>query len=256
LQVADTKTIPPFIAPILPPVIDSVTAGSPAQIAGINKGDQLLSIDDFKFTTWNEFALEMSRRNDILATGNAEDSLRLSHITITVARANSQTIDTLQVKFNSDYQFGFYMRNAAIDYETVTRQYSFLESIPAGIDRAVNTLSGYVCDLKYVFTAEGASSIGSFGTIGNLFPATWDWQRFWSLTAFISLILAVMNILPIPALDGGHVFFLLVEIILRRKPSDAFMERAQMFGMILLFGLMALALFNDCSNFGVFDIFK
>ena len=256
LQVADTKTIPPFIAPTRPSVIDSVTAGSPAQIAGIKKGDQLLSIDDFKFTTWNKFALEMSRRNDILATGNAEDSLRLSHITITVARANSQTIDTLQVKFNSDYQFGFYMRNAAIDYETVTRQYSFFESIPAGIDRAVNTLTGYVSDLKYVFTAEGASSIGSFGTIGNLFPATWDWQRFWSLTAFISLILAVMNILPIPALDGGHVFFLLVEIILRRKPSDAFMERAQMFGMILLFGLMALALFNDCSNFGVFDIFK
>ncbi len=256
LQVTDAKTIPPFIASTLPSVIDSVAAGTPAHIAGLQKGDQLLSLDSCRFTTWNAFALEMSRRRDILAMGNAADSLRLSQITITTLRAATQTRDTLSLTLGADYQFGFFMRNAVAGYETVTREYTLLESIPAGIERGINTLTGYVSDLKYVFTAEGARSVGSFGTIGNLFPAEWDWQRFWSLTAFISLILAVMNILPIPALDGGHVFFLLVEIILRRKPSDAFMEKAQMFGMVLLFGLMALAIFNDCSNFGVFDVFK
>ena len=92
-------------------------------------------------------------------------------------------------------------------------------------------------------------SVGSFGAIGSMFPAVWDWQRFWELTAFISLMLAFMNILPIPALDGGHVFFLLVEVIMRRKPSDKFMERAQTVGMTLLLLLMAFALFNDFRNF-------
>ena len=110
-------------------------------------------------------------------------------------------------------------------------------------------LTGYVEDLKYIFTSEGAKSVGSFGAIGSMFPTSWDWQRFWNLTAFISLILAFMNILPIPALDGGHVFFLLVEVITRRKPSDAFMEKAQMIGMTLLLLLMAFAIFNDFRNF-------
>ena len=113
----------------------------------------------------------------------------------------------------------------------------------------INVLKGYVDDLKYVFTKEGASSLGGFGTIGSIFPATWDWYLFWKMTAFLSIILAFMNILPIPALDGGHVLFLLYEIIARRKPSDKFMERAQMVGMLLLFGLMIWANFNDIVRF-------
>ena len=121
--------------------------------------------------------------------------------------------------------------------------------MPAGIAHAWGVLCGYVDDLKYIFTAEGAKSVGSFGTIGNLFPAQWDWLRFWELTAFISLMLAFMNILPIPALDGGHVFFLLVEVITRRKPSERFMEIAQTIGMWLLFALMAYAIFNDLLKF-------
>ena len=103
--------------------------------------------------------------------------------------------------------------------------------------------------MKYVFTKEGAKSVGGFGTIGSIFPSVWDWHRFWEMTAFLSIILAFMNILPIPALDGGHVFFLLVEVITRRKPSDAFMEKAQMIGMTLLLLLMAFAIFNDFRNF-------
>jgi len=109
----------------------------------------------------------------------------------------------------------------------------------------VRTLKGYVSDMKYVFSKEGAQSLGGFGTIGSIFPPTWDWQAFWSMTAFLSIILAFMNILPIPALDGGHVLFLIYEIVTRRKPSDKFMEYAQVVGMILLFGLLIWANFND-----------
>ena len=103
--------------------------------------------------------------------------------------------------------------------------------------------------MKYVFTAEGAKSLGGFGTIGSIFPKAWDWQRFWEMTAFLSIILAFMNILPIPALDGGHVLFLLYEIIARRKPSDKFMEYAQMVGMFLLLALLIWANFNDVMRF-------
>ena len=110
-------------------------------------------------------------------------------------------------------------------------------------------LSGDVDDLKYLATKEGAQSVGSVGAIGSLFPTAWNWERFWELTAFISLILAFMNILPIPALDGGHVFFLLYEVVTRRKPSDRFMEIAQMVGMSLLLLLMAYAIFNDFVHF-------
>ena len=120
---------------------------------------------------------------------------------------------------------------------------------PAGTAYGVNVLKGYVDDLKYVFTKEGANSLGGFGTIGSIFPATWDWYLFWKMTAFLSIILAFMNILPIPALDGGHVFFLLYEIVARRKPSDKFMERAQMVGMIILLVLMLWANFNDVVRF-------
>ena len=110
-------------------------------------------------------------------------------------------------------------------------------------------------DLKYLFTKDGAKSIGSFGTIGSMFPDVWSWKRFWELTAFISLILAFMNILPIPALDGGHVFFLLCEIVTRRKPSEKFMERAQLAGMWILIALMIYAVGNDIFRFLLKDLF-
>ena len=131
----------------------------------------------------------------------------------------------------------------------VHHDYGFLESIPAGIAYGWETLKGYVSDLKYLFSMKGAQSVGSFGTIGNLFPSVWDWESFWNITAFISIILAVMNILPIPGLDGGHIFFLLVEAITRRPPSDKFMERAQYVGMALILALMALAIKNDVVKF-------
>ena len=106
-------------------------------------------------------------------------------------------------------------------------------------------LKGYVDDMKYLFSAEGAKSIGGFGAIGSMFPATWDWYIFWKITAFLSIILAFMNILPIPALDGGHVLFLLYEIIARRKPSEDFMIKAEYVGMAILLLLMVVANLND-----------
>ncbi len=131
----------------------------------------------------------------------------------------------------------------------VKKNYSFFASIPAGVTLGVNTLKGYVNQLKYVFSKEGAKQLGGFGTIGSIFPATWDWHQFWYMTAFLSIILAVMNILPIPALDGGHVLFLIYEIVARRKPGDKFMERAQIVGMSLLFALLIWANLNDIIRF-------
>ena len=131
----------------------------------------------------------------------------------------------------------------------VNQSYGFFEAIPAGISLGVNTLTGYVNQLKYVFSKEGVKQLGGFGTIGSIFPSTWDWHQFWMMTAFLSIILAFMNILPIPALDGGHVLFLLYEIIARRKPSDKFMERAQIVGMAILFALLIWANFNDILRF-------
>jgi regulator of sigma E protease len=130
-------------------------------------------------------------------------------------------------------------------YKPITREYGFFESFPAGVKYGWSVLASYVDDLKYVFTAEGAKSLGGFGTIGNLFPADWDWYVFWKMTAFLSIILAFMNILPIPALDGGHVLFLLYEMITRRKPSEEFMIRAEYVGFGIVLLLLVVANLND-----------
>jgi regulator of sigma E protease len=121
------------------------------------------------------------------------------------------------------------------------KKYGFFESIPRGIELGVNRLTSYVSSMKLVFTKEGAQSIGGFGAIGSIFPDKWDWLAFWNIAAFLSVALAFMNILPIPALDGGHVLFLLYEVITRRQPSLKFMEYAQMVGMAILFLLLLYA---------------
>ena len=168
---------------------------------------------------------------------------------VTVVTERGGVRDTSAVVLSADLKFGFIYKTAIDFYKPVTKEFGFWESFPAGVVYGVNVLKGYVSDMKYVFTADGAKSLGGFGAIGSLFPGMWDWYQFWKMTAFLSIILAVMNILPIPALDGGHVLFLLYEIIARRKPSDKFMERAQVVGMILLFGLLLWANFNDILRF-------
>ena len=244
------KDQPRFAEVLMPSRIDSVTAGGVADKAGIRAGDELIGYNGQAFSTWNEYAVVRGSIADVLAQGNAADSLKMRQAALVVRRAETGMIDTLNVMLGKDYKLGIaWNLPTATRYESVTRTYGFFESFPAGAVHGWKVLTGYVDDLKYVFTAEGAKSVGSFGAIGSMFPAVWDWQRFWELTAFISLMLAFINILPIPALDGGHVFFLLVEVIMRRKPSDKFMERAQTVGMTLLLLLMAFALFNDFRNF-------
>ena len=244
------KDQPRFAEVLIPSRIDSVTAGGVAEKAGIRAGDELIGYNGQAFSTWNEYAVVLGSIADVLAQGNAADSLKMRQAALVVRRAETGMTDTLNVMLGKDYKLGIaWNLPTATRYESVTRTYGFFESFPAGAIHGWKVLTGYVDDLKYIFTAEGAKSVGSFGAIGSMFPAVWDWQRFWELTAFISLMLAFMNILPIPALDGGHVFFLLVEVIMRRKPSDKFMERAQTVGMTLLLLLMAFALFNDFRNF-------
>ena len=244
------KDQPRFAEVLMPSRIDSVTAGGVADKAGIRAGDELIGYNGQAFSTWNEYAVMRGSIADVLAQGNAADSMKMRQAALVVRRAETGMTDTLNVMLGKDYKLGIaWNLPTATRYESVTRTYGFFESFPAGAVHGWKVLTGYVDDLKYVFTAEGAKSVGSFGAIGSMFPAVWDWQRFWELTAFISLMLAFMNILPIPALDGGHVFFLLVEVIMRRKPSDKFMERAQTVGMTLLLLLMAFALFNDFRNF-------
>lgn len=244
------KQQPRFVDVLVPSKVDSVVPKSAADVAGIKAGDMIIGMNGKSFETVNDFSIVRGSMDDVLAQASPADSARLRNATIVVKRAASNQIDTLKLTLDSKYMLGVAWYNPLQhDYKSVTRHFGLFESIPAGVTHGWNVLVGYVDDLKYLFTADGAKSVGSFGAIGSLFPTMWDWCRFWELTAFISLMLAFMNILPIPALDGGHVFFLLVEVITRRKPSDKFMERAQMVGMTLLLLLMAFAIFNDCRNF-------
>lgn len=227
----------------VPFVVDSIVGGSPALLAGMQKGDSIIALNG-KPVSYTDFITEMESLK--LAASAETDSVL--PVSITYLRAGAE--NTLSMVPDSLYKFGFYpVTSLASLLPTVKINYGFFESFPAGIRLGVNTLKGYVGDMKYLFSKEGAKQLGGFGTIGSIFPATWDWYQFWYMTAFLSIILAFMNILPIPALDGGHVLFLLYEMIARRKPSDKFMEYAQITGMLLLFGLLIWANFNDVLRF-------
>lgn len=222
-----------------PFVIDSVVAGRPAALAGLQAGDSITEMDG-KRIAYFDFKEEMIRRQK---NNDASHEITLTYV-------RNGVTDTLTLTTDANYEIGIMARTATDKLLPVIRkEYSFFSSFPAGIALGVSTLKGYVGQMKYLFSKEGAKQLGGFGTIGSIFPATWDWHQFWYMTAFLSIILAFMNILPIPALDGGHVLFLLYEIIARRKPSDKFMERAQMVGMFLLFGLLLWANFNDILRY-------
>jgi len=243
---------PRFLAVRVPARVDSVMPGSPAALAGMKTGARILEVDNQLVNWWADFEAVMGRKADILAADCSHaDSVRLRTLPVVFANEEGTTPDTAIIQLDEHYMLGIVKMSYPRYYreQFVHHDYSFFASIPAGIAYGWETLKGYVSDLKYLFSKKGAQSVGSFGTIGNLFPAVWDWASFWNITAFISIILAVMNILPIPGLDGGHIFFLLVEAVTRRPPSDKFMERAQYVGMALLFALMALAIFNDVVKF-------
>ena len=224
----------------MPFVVDSLMAGSPALAAGMQPGDSIIALNGQSPLAYDDFMKEMQLRRD--AKSDDHD------VTLTIMRKGVQ--QELTVTTNEDYKIGVYpVTNTAKLLPMIKIDYGFFASFPAGITLGVNTLKGYVNQMKYVFSKEGAKQLGGFGTIGSIFPASWDWHQFWYMTAFLSIILAFMNILPIPALDGGHVLFLLYEIIARRKPSDKFMERAEVVGMAILFLLLIWANLNDVIRF-------
>lgn len=217
-----------------PMIIDRVVSAS-AQQAGLHTGDRIVAVS----------GVSTDMFFDVKETLNAN---RGKTVQVDVVREGRQTV-SLTVPLDTLGMMGVSVQTPMDIYRTTTINYDFLSSFPAGINLGVTTLKGYVSDMKYVFTKEGASSIGGFGTIGNLFPAQWDWKIFWMRTAFLSIILAFMNILPIPALDGGHIMFLIYEVVARRKPADKFLEYAQIAGMVLLFGLLIYANGNDIFRY-------
>lgn len=273
------KVTPQFVRPFTPAVADTVMqwmpaaegsnekTESPAWKIGMRKGDVILAVNGKSIDSFNEFTEEIGVVSDQLAAATTrKDSLSLRTVRLVIAKAAApdsaenanasdkaaastllSRTDTVTAVLTPDCKLGFATAGIGKLYEDkITHvSYGFLESFPAGIRYGWSVLSGYVSDMKYVFTADGAKSLGGFGAIGSLFPATWDWHMFWMMTAFLSIILAFMNILPIPALDGGHVLFLLYEIITRRKPSENFMIRAEYVGITILILLMVVANLND-----------
>ena len=217
--------------PLLSPVIDSVVPNMAADQAGLKANDLILALDNQPITYWAEFTDKLKDNTDPIA--------------LVIQRG--EEIDTLKLTPNEEGKIGVNKLYTGI--ESTHIDLSLMESIQQGFSYGYWTLYEYVAQFKYVFTKKGASQVGGFGAIGNLFPDSWDWQGFWYSTALISIILAFMNILPIPALDGGHVMFLLYEIITGRKPHDKVMEYAQVIGFFLILGLVLFANGNDVYRY-------
>ncbi|MGB4341379.1 MAG: RIP metalloprotease RseP, partial [Dysgonamonadaceae bacterium] len=209
-----------------PTVVAEVQEGSGAAKAGLRSGDSLVAINGVPTPTFIDFKRELEKNK------NRE---------ITIEFYRNGILNTTVAQVDSTGLLGFYPKSPMQIYQPVTISYNFFEAFPAGIKMGIQTLKDYVNQFKYVFTKEGVSSLGGFGTIGSLFPPVWDWHAFWMMTAFLSVILAFMNILPIPGLDGGHVLFLLCEVISGKKPSEKFLEYAQIAGMIFLLALVLYA---------------
>lgn len=240
------KTTPSFVRPLVPAELASVLQGSPAEKVGMSKGDLIVAVDDKAVDSWNEVNDLLGHRADgLIDAKTSRDSLALRTATVVFRHKGAAANDTAKIVLTPEMKFGVGMTSIYDYYKETRISYGFFESFPAGIKYGLNVLGGYVGDLKYLFSSDGAKSLGGFGTIGSLFPPVWDWHVFWLMTAFLSIILAFMNILPIPALDGGHVIFLLYEMITRRKPSDNFMIYAEYFGFGLLMLLMVVANLND-----------
>lgn len=211
--------------------IDTAIAENNAAKAGLMDGDSIVGINGASILYWDEVM-------EVLKESKNE--------TVDIAYYRGDVVDTAAVEVDSLGRIGVGLPTSFGHMVTIThREYSLGESIPAGWNLAITTLTDYAGQLKFLFTSKGASSIGGFGTFGKLFSPTWDWHQFWLMTAFISIVLAFMNFLPIPALDGGHIMFLLYEMITGRKPNEKAMEIAQMIGIILLIGLLLYANGND-----------
>jgi regulator of sigma E protease len=251
VSLLEMQKSPQFFSLPIKPIVGEVAEGMPAYKYGIEAGDIIQEIDGVPTPDVTDVTTELGRRQDILSAEGCtqEDSIRAKNISLIVMRAGTGAQDTLNMVLGNDTKLGVLWDNKFKDIPTEHQSYTLLQSIPAGFQLAWKTLSDYVVSLKYLFHKEGIQQVGSFLTIGDLFPPIWDWQSFWNLTAFISIILAVMNILPIPGLDGGHIALLLYEGIMRKQPSPKVMDVIEKAGLFLLFALMILAFSNDIMRF-------
>jgi regulator of sigma E protease len=222
---------PDFITARMPFIIGGFSVGSAAKESGVLEGDRIIGINDSVVEYFDQF------REVIPAFKNQEISLKVLRDADTMS---------FNVQIPETGVIGAYTNPAGL-FNFKVKEYNFFTAIPAGFNRTIKGVTDYIKQLRLIFSPEvkAYESVGGFITIGNIFPGTWDWTAFWGLTAFLSIMLAILNVLPIPALDGGHVMFLLYEIITGRKPSDKFMEFAQIVGMVLLFGLLIFANGND-----------
>jgi regulator of sigma E protease len=224
------KQVKYLIEPRIPFVVTSLVAGSPAERAGLQEGDSLVSLNGRQMMFQDfQSALKDNRGREVTVGYYRSGSLRTVQLTVS-------DNGTLGVHFDRELAHFFVVNH--IDY-------GFFEAFPAGISQGWETLVTYVSSLKALFEPGGVQNLGGFGAMASLFPDHWDWKAFWGLTALLALILAFMNIIPIPGLDGGHILFTLWEIITRKKPSDNFLNIAQNIGMFLLLALMLLANGND-----------
>ncbi|NBV10974.1 MAG: RIP metalloprotease RseP [Chitinophagia bacterium] len=231
-ELSNANNTSAFVLPLFPVIVDSIGKSAVVVEGSFQKNDTLLSINGQSVQYQHEFIEVKKKYSDSLVT--------------VVAKRGMDTV-IIRTLINNKAQLGLFVKLPMQLFKTVHQEYSFTEAIPTGIQRCFTTLNNYVTGIKQIFTGKvnPNDSLGSLISIGNTFPSQWDWERFWTLTAVFSIVLGFMNVLPIPALDGGHALFILFEMITGRKPSDKFMEYAQIAGMILMFGLMLYALGLD-----------
>ncbi len=227
---------PTFISFRIPYLVGQFADNSTAKEAGLEAGDHVIALNQQPLLFFDEYVKEIPKYKGeaiILTVVRQKDTLDYSIPVPEEGKIGVYPNDSLQVYFN-----------------LAQKHYTFVEAIPAGVVKAYKGIGEYIKQLKLIFSPEvkAYESVGSFITIGSIFPSDWHWETFWRLTAFLSIMLAILNILPIPALDGGHVMFVLYEMISGRKPSDKFLEYAQIVGMVILFGILFWALRNDIVN--------
>lgn len=233
-EIVKNSNSAPFCNYRIPFVIDSVLPGTPAEAAGLMKGDSLVGVNDSLMFCFFDFkrVFNDNKGQELQLNFIRNGSLGLAFVTL-------DSIGNIGVAYKQPSDF----------FEVVHVDYSFWQSIPTGVSQGFSTLANYVKQFKIVFTKEGATQLGSFLTIGSIFPKVWDWYRFWSMTALLGIILAFMNIIPIPGLDGGYILFILVEMVTGKKPSDKFLSVANTIGFALLILLMVYALGLDFRRF-------
>lgn len=214
----------------IPFVVDHVLPNSRALLAGMKDGDSIISVGD-------SIPASIRHCSEVFAAHK--------NLNMTIIVKRGQEIKTLEITPDHEGRIGVFMNPIRCFYPLTTKNYTLLESIPVGIKKGVRKFTGYASDMKYVFSVEGAQSMGGFISISKLFPDTFSATMFWEITAYLSIILAFMNLLPIPGLDGGHIMFLLYEMVTRRKPSQKALIRAQMIGMFFLLALVLFANMND-----------